>query len=145
MAMKSLQTFHKNPYYTTGAQKTLHLWYIPTGQPALYLQNLSLVQDPALIVAGVPNNIYLRDVKVKLVSQKGPSCVLHTMEDAINIVTVLPHKLLDPLVSWHGFTAPLRQLISPLWAKDWNIIQKWQHCIKLILQNEGYVTLKDGD
>src|SRR5436190_359339 len=83
---------------------------------------MGVVRNPPFIRAAMPHDHRLRNAHRDLLAVERPPVFLHPLENAIEVVEVLPHEPADSWILWDGFKRPVWEFITGGRSFDWDIV-----------------------
>jgi hypothetical protein len=111
--------------------------------PVTYLGDFGVVGDMALVVALVPKDNDFGDCDEQLQGGNSGAGAVEAMEDAVDVIEVLPHKPAHLIVVGDRFKSAIVSLVASCRPLDATIVHKGPSNVgDLGLQNEGDIFIK---
>jgi hypothetical protein len=107
------------------AKKATDVGDILAWGPVMDLSCLEVVWDTAFVSTLVAQNDHLGDCHEQFACRDSGAGASEAVENAVNIIQVLPNESVDKRVSGNGFIPAVRRLISSSRAFDAAVIYEW--------------------
>src|SRR6202041_11089 len=126
------------------AKECANLREVFAGSPFSDCDNSRFVGKASFVSAMMSYNGDLRYAEEKLGAIKCASTILHSLNDAIEILKVFPHEPSNAGILWNRFVRPVGELISTAWAFYRNVVDVRDRDMRnFVLKDVSNVVVKD--
>ena len=139
------KVLNENLDYANGAKEGLHFREVFAGTPVDNFVNSRRVGDLAFQGANVPYNGNLSHTQEGLLTGEGSPTILHTLDDMVEVLKVLPDEVVDPDILQDGFEGAIGGLVCHGRATNGHIVDIGYGVLgNLQLKDVCHIIVEDG-